>query len=66
MTEDPDPLLDLRERVRALDERPVVEHPDELEEVHRRLVAELDELANQRQRDRDPDAEPPGEPPHPA
>lgn len=40
-----DELKALSERLAALDERPVAEHPDVLESVHAGLVAELDKLA---------------------
>lgn len=40
-----DALPDLAGRVRALGDRPLGEHPDVLEEVHRALVAELETLA---------------------
>lgn len=40
-----DPLPALRARLDALDDAPVGRHPDVLEDVHRALVAQLDELA---------------------
>lgn len=40
-----DRLAELRSRVAALDEAPLAGHPDVLEDVHRRLVAELEGLA---------------------
>lgn len=41
-----EPLVDIETRLDALDDEPVASHPDVLEEVHRQLVAELDDLAN--------------------
>ncbi len=43
MTEDR--LAQLRGRVSGLGDRPLAEHPDVLDDVHRRLVAELERLA---------------------
>lgn len=40
-----DRLPEIASRVRRLDDRPVAEHPDALEAVHRDLVAEVDALA---------------------
>lgn len=39
-----DPVPELAGRVRALDQQPLDEHPDVLEQVHREIVAELDRL----------------------
>lgn len=47
-----DPVPELAGRVRALDQLPLAQHPDVLEEVHRAIVAELDGLAG-RQRTTD-------------
>ena len=33
-------------RIAALDERPVAEHPQELEAVHREIVAELEQVGS--------------------
>lgn len=41
-------LDDLRARLDALDETPVHAHPDVLDEVHRAIVAELDDLSESR------------------
>lgn len=41
-------LDDLRARLAALDEAPVHVHPDVLDEVHRAIVAELDDLSELR------------------
>ena len=38
-------LDDLHARLAALDEAPVNAHPDVLDEVHRAIVAELDDLS---------------------
>jgi hypothetical protein len=43
--EEADALVGLSARVAALDDAPVTEHPQVLEEVHRGLVAELEALA---------------------
>ncbi|MEX2618653.1 MAG: hypothetical protein WD250_00390 [Egibacteraceae bacterium] len=47
MSEDPG-LERLRGRLAALEEAPLGEHPDVLDEVHRALVAELGSLAETR------------------
>lgn len=39
-----DPLPDLAGRVRGLEQRPLAEHPDVLEEVHEAIVGELDRV----------------------
>lgn len=39
-----DPLPDLAGRVRGLEQRPLADHPDVLEEVHEAIVAELDRI----------------------
>ena len=43
-----DRLPEIAGRVRALDDEPVAEHPDALEDVHRALVEELEALAGSR------------------
>jgi hypothetical protein len=40
-----DRLSSWREALAGLDDRPVAEHPDVLERLHRELVADLDGLA---------------------
>lgn len=40
-----DRLPELTARLRELDDIPVADHPDVLEDLHRSLVAELDALA---------------------
>lgn len=39
-----DPLPDIAGRIRALEERPLAEHPDVLEEVQAAIVAELEAI----------------------
>lgn len=43
-----DPLPDLAGRVRAMEQRPLSEHPDVLEEVQQEIVAELDRVGGWR------------------
>ena len=41
-----DPIDQLTQRLAALDSEPVATHPGVLDEVHRRLISELDRLAD--------------------
>jgi len=45
MTASPDRQAELEAQLASLAERPLQEHPDVLDELHRAVVAELDELA---------------------